>query len=401
MLWPRRLVQFSLLTAILCGCSTPPSGPDKTTAADANSKTGATSSTTSSTTSGGTTGPGTAGSGGTKASGSASANSRFDPISRPQTEAARRATMQRFGVELASERKLPEDKVLKLLDEARYNPTVARIVAPVAPGQIRPPRSWATYRGRVVEPILISQGHAFMKQYGAELDRATARYGVPQNIIAAIIGVETGYGKNQGSFRVLDSLATLGFDYPDASRPDRAEMFRGQLADLIELDLTGRVDARTLKGSFAGAVGIPQFMPGSIKRFAVSARGAQEINLSTNMADAIASVANFLVEHGWQRGLPTFVPVRLPASADKLVDGGLKPTLDWPQLQAAGAKLAPSAKDAPWMRAALGVIDLPEERAGTVEFRTATQNFFTITLYNRSYFYAASVADLARALADN
>jgi len=156
-----------------------------------------------------------------------------------------------------------------------------------------------------------------------------------------------------------------------------------------------------LKGSFAGAVGIPQFMPGSIKRFAVSARGAQEINLSSNMADAINSVANFLVEHGWQRGLPIFVPVRLPASADKLVDGGLKPTLDWPQLQAAGTKLAPGAKDAPWMRAALGIIDLPEETAGTVELRTATQNFFTITLYNRSYFYAASVADLAAALATN
>jgi membrane-bound lytic murein transglycosylase B len=307
--------------------------------------------------------------------------------------------MQRFGVELAAQRQLAEPKVLQLLDEARYNPTVARIVAPVAPGQTRAPRSWATYRGRVVEPIRIAQGQAFMQQYAAELDRASARYGVQQNIIAAIIGVETLYGKSQGTFRVLDSLATLGFDYPDAARPDRAEMFRGQLADLIELDLTGRVDARTLKGSFAGAVGIPQFMPGSIKRFAVSARGAQEINLSSNMADAIASVANFLVEHGWQRGLPIFVPVRLPASADKLVDGGLKPTLDWPQLQAAGAKLAPGAKDAPWMRAALGIIDLPEETAGTVELRTATQNFFTITLYNRSYFYAASVADLAAALA--
>ena len=397
MLCPRRLVQLSLLTAILCGCATPPSGPDKAAATDANSKTGATSSTAS----GVTAGPGAAGSGGTKASGSASTNSRFDPATRPQTESARRATMQRFGVELAAQRKLSEPKVLKLLDEALYNPTVARIVAPVAAGQPRAPRSWATYRGRVVEPIRIAQGQAFMQQYATELDRASARYGVPQNIIAAIIGVETLYGKSQGTFRVLDSLATLGFDYPDASRPDRAEMFRGQLADLIELDLTGRVDARTIKGTFAGAVGIPQFMPGSIKRFAVSARGAQEINLSTNMADAIASVANFLVEHGWQRGLPAYAPVRLPASADKLVDGGLKPTLDWPQLQAAGAKLAPGAKDAPWMRAALGVIDLPEESAGTVELRTATQNFFTITLYNRSYFYAASVTDLASALADN
>ncbi len=387
MLCLRRLLQFSVLTALLCGCASPPSESGKAATADTSSNTGTGPGATSGTTSGGKTGE--------------SSSGRFDPASRPQTESARRATMQRFGVELAAQRKLPEAKVLQLLDEARYNPTVARIVAPVAAGQPRAPRSWVTYRGRVVEPIRIAQGQAFMQQYGDELDRATARYGVPQNIIAAIIGVETLYGKSQGTFRVLDSLATLGFDYPDASRPDRAEMFRGQLADLIELDLSGRLDARTLKGSFAGAVGIPQFMPGSIKRFAVSARGAQEINLSTNMADAIASVANFLVEHGWQRGLPIFVPVRLPAGADKMVDGGLKPTLDWPQLQAAGATLAPGAKQAPWMRAALGVIDLPEESAGTVELRTATQNFFTITQYNRSYFYAASVADLARALADN
>jgi len=396
MLCTRRLLQFSLLAMLLSGCTTPPSGTEQTSATGQPSVTSTGANANASTAN---TGARPAGSASGAANTPAGTSGRFDPVSRPQTESARRATMQRFGVELAAQRQLAEPKVLQLLDEARYNPTVARIVAPVAPGQTRAPRSWATYRGRVVEPIRIAQGQAFMQQYAAELDRASARYGVPQNVIAAIIGVETLYGKSQGTFRVLDSLATLGFDYPDAARPDRAEMFRGQLADLIELDLTGRVDARTLKGSFAGAVGIPQFMPGSIKRFAVSARGAQEINLSSNMADAIASVANFLVEHGWQRGLPIFVPVRLPASADKLVDGGLKPTLDWPQLQAAGAKLAPGAKDAPWMRAALGIIDLPEETAGTVELRTATQNFFTITLYNRSYFYAASVADLAAALA--
>jgi membrane-bound lytic murein transglycosylase B len=288
--------------------------------------------------------------------------------------------------------------VLSLVEDARYNPTVVRIVTPPAAGQPKVPRSWVNYRGRFVEPIRIKQGRAFMEQYAPELDRATKRYGVPQPIIAAIIGVETLYGKSQGNFRVLDALASLGFDYPDPKRPDRAAMFRGQLADLIELDLTGRLDARSIKGSYAGAIGIPQFMPGSIKRFAVSATGAKSIDLSNSMPDAIDSVANFLVEHGWQRGLPVFAPVTLPASADKLVDGGLKPNLDWPQLRAAGAKLAPGAKETAWSRGPLGVIDLPEEAAGRVELRTATQNFFTITQYNRSYFYAASVADLAQAL---
>lgn len=314
------------------------------------------------------------------------------------TPASRRIALQQFGVELAASRQLPESKVLGLIHEARYNPTVIRIVTPPAPGQPRAPRSWANYRGRFVEPIRINQGRAFMQQYANELDRAAKRYGVPQNIIAAIIGVETLYGKSQGNFRVLDALASLGFDYPDPKRPDRAAMFRGQFADLIELDLQGKLDARTIKGSYAGAIGIPQFMPGSIKRFAVSASGAQSIDLSNNMADAINSVANFLVEHGWRRGLPVFAPVTLPASADKLVDGGLKANLDWPQLRAAGAKLATGAKETAWARAPLGVIDLPEEAAGRVELRTATPNFFAITQYNRSYFYAASVADLAQAL---
>lgn len=314
------------------------------------------------------------------------------------TAVTRRAALRQFGQELASTRQLSEAGVLSLVDDARYNPTVIRIVTPPAAGQPKVPRSWANYRGRFVEPIRINQGRAFMQQYAAELDRAAQRYGVPQSIIAAIIGVETLYGKSQGNFRVLDALASLGFDYPDPKRPDRAAMFRGQLADLIELDLTGRLDARSIKGSYAGAIGIPQFMPGSIKRFAVSATGAKTIDLSNSVPDAIVSVANFLVEHGWQRGLPVFAPVTLPASADKLVDGGLKPNLDWPQLRAAGAKLAPGAKETAWSRGPLGVIDLPEEATGKVELRTATPNFFAITQYNRSYFYAASVADLAQAL---
>ncbi|MDO9026151.1 lytic murein transglycosylase B [Zwartia sp.] len=314
------------------------------------------------------------------------------------TQASRQAAMRQFGSELATTLKLSEPAVLKLVEDARYNPTVIRIVTPPAAGQPRIPRSWATYKGRFVEPIRINQGRAFMTQYATELDRAAQRYGVPQSIIAAIIGVETLYGKSQGNFRVLDALASLGFDYPDPKRPDRAAMFRGQFADLIELDLTGRLDARSIKGSYAGAIGIPQFMPGSIKRFAVSADGNTSIDLSTSMPDAIASVANFLVEHGWQRGLPVFAPVILPSSAGKLVDGGLKPNLDWPQLRAAGAKLAPGARETAWSRSPLGVIDLPEESTGSVELRTATQNFFAITQYNRSYFYAASVADLAKAL---
>ena len=380
-----RLAQLGFLATLLTACSAPPN----LTAA-----TMATGSVSTPVTSRATTAT-TKVDAGSRQNGT---NTFYRPESAPQTATSRRAEMQRFGIELAKSRNLSEPAVLKLLADARYNATVIRIISPPAPGAARASRSWQGYKKRFVEPIRINQGRAFMQQYATELNRAADRYGVPQNVIAAIIGVETIYGRNQGSFRVLDALATLGFDYPDPTRPDRAEMFRGQLADLIELDLAGRLDARTLKGSYAGAVGIPQFMPGSIKRFAVSAQGTTQIDLTNNPADAIMSVGNYMVEHGWQRGLPVFAPVQLPASSGKLVDGGLKATLDWPQLKTAGARLAPGAKDGLWSRGALGVIDLPEEAAGTVEYRTATPNFFAITQYNHSYFYAASVADLATAL---
>lgn len=373
----RRVLQISCLAALLSACSG--TGVTSTTDAASNNSGSMSSQTSASPTNAGGIADYAVPAGG-------------------HTQASRQAAMRQFGSELATTRKLSEPAVLKLVEDARYNPTVIRIVTPPAAGQPRVPRSWATYKGRFVEPIRINQGRAFMAQYATELDRAAQRYGVPQSIIAAIIGVETLYGKSQGNFRVLDALASLGFDYPDPKRPDRAAMFRGQFADLIELDLTGRLDARSIKGSYAGAIGIPQFMPGSIKRFAVSADGNTSIDLSTSMPDAISSVANFLVEHGWQRGLPVFAPVILPSSAGKLVDGGLKPNLDWPQLRAAGAKLAPGARETAWSRSPLGVIDLPEESTGSVELRTATQNFFAITQYNRSYFYAASVADLAKAL---
>ena len=375
---PRRILFISCLTALLSACS----GTAVSPKADAGKPAEGSAANQNT----------------TRPSDTVKPNQTHDVPAGGHTPASRRLALQKFGVELAASRQLPEAQVLGLIDEARYNPTVIRIVTPPAAGQPRVPRSWATYRGRFVEPIRINQGRAFMQQYASELDRATKRYGVPQNIIAAIIGVETLYGKSQGNFRVLDALASLGFDYPNPNRPDRAAMFRGQFADLIELDLAGKLDARNIKGSYAGAIGIPQFMPGSIKRFAVSATGSNSIDLSNNMSDAIMSVANFLVEHGWQRGLPVFAPVTLPASADKLVDGGLKANLDWPQLRAAGATLAVGAKETAWARAPLGVIDLPEEAAGRVELRTATPNFFAITQYNRSYFYAASVADLAQAL---
>jgi len=310
-----------------------------------------------------------------------------------------RPEVQAYARQLAADRGLRVDAVVSALSGARYSETVARLIAP-PPGK-KISRSWITYRSRVVEPKTIGWGVTFWQENHDSLDRAAQRFGVPASVIVAIIGVETRYGRNMGSFRVLDSLSTLAFDYPDPAKPERAQMFRDQLSDFLTLVMQGKLDLQT-RGSYAGAIGMPQFMPGSVMRYAVDGDGTGHIDLANSPNDAILSVGNFLMEHGWQRGLPVFAPVTLPADPSPLVDGGLKPQRDWPGLRAAGAAaragtMQTGAGNA-WQQGPLGVIDLPEESAGTAEYRTATVNFFALTQYNRSYFYATSVADLAEAV---
>jgi membrane-bound lytic murein transglycosylase B len=310
-----------------------------------------------------------------------------------------RGDVQAYVQQLAAARNLRVDQLMGALADARYSPTVARLIAP-APGR-KISRSWLTYRARVVEPKRIAWGMEFWQDNADTLDLAAQRFGVPPAIIVGIIGVETLYGRNMGNFRVLDALATLAFDYPDPSKPERARMFQDQLADFLTLTLQGKLDLQTV-GSYAGAIGMPQFMPGSIMRYAVDGDSDGHIDLANSPRDAILSVGNFLMEHGWTRGIPVFAPVMLPPDAAGLVDGGLAPNRTWPQLQAAGAVAAvtatTAAADNAWQQGMLGVIDLPEESAGTAEYRTATVNFFALTQYNRSYFYATSVADLASAI---
>lgn len=177
-------------------------------------------------------------------------------------------------------------------------------------------------------------------------------------------------------------------------------MFRNQLAALINLDYQGKLSALHEEGSFAGATGLPQFMPISILHYAVDGDKNGKIDLRNSKPDAIMSVANFLVKHGWQKNTSVFTPVRLPANASGLVDGGLEPYLSWSQLQSSGATLTSNSNNNWKTGKQLGVINLPDEIRGHTEYRTATPNFFAITKYNRSYFYAASVADLAQALAE-
>ena len=300
--------------------------------------------------------------------------------------------IQAYAREVSLTRGVPLETVELLLSRAQYNPTVSRLMSPA---KTRVRKSWVTYKNRHVDPVRISRGMDFWQTHRASLDAAAAQYGVPQAIIVAIIGIETIYGSYTGDFRVLDSLATLGFRYPDPSRPERSQMFRDQLADLIYLHHQGQLNALQETGSFAGAMGLPQFMPGSLLRYAVDGDNDGRIELLSSPADAIFSVANFLRAHGWEPGLPVFAPVVLPSNAKDLAQGGLTPNYEWKQLESKGARLRPGASSSVWQRHPIGVIDLVDEPRNSIEFRTGTPNFFAITHYNRSYFYATSVADLA------
>lgn len=304
--------------------------------------------------------------------------------------------IQAYAREVAATRKVPLQHVEALLLLARFDPKVARLMTPSG-NRIK--RSWVTYRARYVEPVRIRQGVEFWQAWRPQVDAAAARYGVPPSILVSIIGVETIYGRYTGSFPVLDALATLGFRHPDTNRPERSQLFRDQLADLIELDHQGELDAKTATGSFAGAIGLPQFMPGSLRRFAADGDNDKAIDLRGSVPDALASVGKFLRVHGWQPGLPVFAPAHLPANASKWVDGGLKPALSWQQLEQAGATVGrQQGVSMDWTRYPVGVIDLLDEPRGLAEYRVATPNFFAITEYNRSYFYATSVVELAQEL---
>jgi membrane-bound lytic murein transglycosylase B len=259
---------------------------------------------------------------------------------------------------------------------------VLTLMTPAPPGQ----RSWQTYRANFLSARRVETGAAFWRQNAKALERAASAYGVPPEIIVAIIGVETEYGRNTGSFRVLDALATLAFDYPR-----RAEYFRSELEQFLLLAREARADAGSFRGSYAGAIGIPQFMPGSIRRYAVDFDGNGRIDLRGSPADAIGSVANFLAQHGWLPGAPIAMPAEVTGDRYQLAaDGGVDPERTAAELREADVAFDESVGDeTPSVLIELDSPDAPSE------FLVGFQNFYVLTRYNRSSFYAAAVRELA------
>jgi membrane-bound lytic murein transglycosylase B len=254
----------------------------------------------------------------------------------------------------------------------------------ILPGE---PLTWADYRAQFVNETRVANGLAFWKENHRSLARAEKKYGVPAQYIVAIIGVETNYGRNMGKYRVIDSLSTLAFDYPP-----RAGFFRRELEQYLLLAREAGIDVFATRGSYAGAIGIPQFMPTSLRRYAVDFNGDGRIDLTGSSADAVGSVANFLKEHGWQAGEPVSFRARpSPEALARYMDGSFEPRHPLAELTAAGLEIAP----APPSPEALGTLV-----AVGAEYRVGLKNFYVITRYNRSALYASAVNDLGEALAE-
>jgi membrane-bound lytic murein transglycosylase B len=249
---------------------------------------------------------------------------------------------------------------------------------------------WWEYRARFLTEQRIREGLDFWTQHREVLERIAAERGVPPEYLAAIVGVETYYGRITGSYRVIDALATLAFDYPP-----RASFFRAELEQFLILTREEHIDPLKATGSYAGAMGAPQFMPSSYRRFAVDGGSDGRRNLWTDWDDVLASIANYLRENGWETGAPVVVPAILDPNADFQIDTrnlDLNETIDG--LNAKGVRV-----DLPVPGTTPVVLISAEEQDGPA-YRVGFGNFRCITRYNRNARYAMAVNDLAQALAE-
>ena len=310
----------------------------------------------------------------------------------------RRDDVLALADQLAAQQGLAPDWARAQLAQARDQPAVARLIMPPPAGTAK---NWAAYRARFIEPDRLRAGAAFWSAHESWLDAAEQRYGVPAAVVVGIIGVETFYGRVTGNFRVLDALATLSLDFPKG-RKDRSAFFRDELGQFLKLAQTEQLVPTAVKGSFAGAIGLGQFMPGSINRFAVDFDGNGHIDMAAGGAgsvpDAIGSVARYLAEHGWQRSMATHFTVKPPVdSADRaaLLAPDILPSFSAGQLTDRGAELDSSGA------AHIGPLALVELQNGDAapSYVAGTQNFYAVTRYNRSSYYALAVIELGQAVA--
>lgn len=323
------------------------------------------------------------------------------PLPRTQSaDAARYAdhpTLATLARTLAEANGLDPAWVQTELAQARHLPSVVRLVLPAPAGT---PKNWAVYRARFVEPRRLRAGLAFWQRHRDILAQAEARYGVPAWLIVGVIGVETLYGQHMGGYRVLDALTTLALDFPQAHprAAARQAFFQAELGAFLALCRTEGLDPQAVRGSYAGAMGLPQFMPSSWQRHAVDFDGDGRIDLMGNPADAIGSVANYFQAFGWQPGVPTHFPVQPDsqrADMPTLLAPDIRPSFDAQRLQELGLSLDEDARNHP---GPMALVEL-ENGNGPRSHVLGTQNFYVVTRYNWSSYYALAVIELGQTLA--
>lgn len=302
---------------------------------------------------------------------------------------AGRPEVGQFIRTMAEKHRFDETELHSAFARAERLPSVLKAILPPASPRTR---SWKAYRSRYVEPIRISAGINFWQEHASVLRRAAQQYGVPEEIIVAIIGVETIYGRHTGSLETFSSLTTLAFDYPP-----RAALFLEELENLLLLSRDQQRPVTDYRGSYAGALGVPQFLPSSYRRYAVDFNGDGRIDIENQVEDAIGSVASFLVQHGWQAGKPVAMraTVSRPSDIEAIRATDIDPVWTPEQMSAAGIAIhgAPPAGST----AALIELTTPDQAP---EYWAGFSNFYVITRYNRSSFYAMAVFELSRALHD-
>lgn len=286
-----------------------------------------------------------------------------------------------FIEHMVEKHQFKREELVQVFKQAEHKPDI--IAAISAPAVLKP---WTEYRPNFINPKRINRGVEFWNQYEKDLIRAEKQYGVPQEIILGIIGVETMYGRNAGRYRTLDALTTLAFDYPR-----RADFFRTELEEYLLLAREQQFDLLAIQSSYAGALGIPQFMPSNYRRLAVDFNGNGKVDLLREPEDAIGSVANFLRFHGWHSGQP--VAIRAQVGEESCVGDISAPRAvsRWASLGIMPQEPVDVAKPA-WL------LDFTVESGK--EFWLAFNNFAVITHYNNSSFYAMSVFQLAQAVTE-
>ncbi|MFY7905344.1 MAG: lytic murein transglycosylase B [Burkholderiaceae bacterium] len=311
------------------------------------------------------------------------------------------ARVQQFALDVALRRDLDPTHVRDVLAQARKLPQVQKLILP--PTRVSA-KNWNAYRARFIEPVRLKAGQSFWTTHRQWLDKAEAETGVPASLIVGVIGVETLYGRHMGNFRTIDALTTLAFDFP-AAHPRaaaRTEFFLGELEQFLSLTHRQGTDPLSYRSSYAGAMGMPQFMPSSWAKYAVDFDSDGKIDLFGSAADAIGSVAHYFKAFGWKPGLVTHVAVGFDATRldlDALLAPDILPSFSTASFEAKGAVLSDPARQhtGPWALIELHNGD-PAHGGQATSYVAGTENFYTVTRYNWSSYYAMAVIELGQAI---